>query len=322
MSNNASKVFLGILALIFGALALFFGVKYGQVQKQNTVVIEEKKEVNKEYNTLTAEFETLKQEFEALEIKNEELNGQLSAKLKASQSSKNEVARLLKKEKLTQQELDRARTLIEQLKQEKNNLLTNVQMLTKENQVLKFSNDSLTQKVTLVVEEKTQLEADTAVLIAQKNEITAERDELAPKAEYGQVVRVNSILAEGVRYKNSGKEVDTKNYKRVEKVKVCFNLEANPIADAGDKEYMVRIIDPQGVAVYEEQRGSGVFTGKDTGEEMKYTTRTYVNYENEPKSVCLYWSQNTPFQKGMYTAEIYNKGYKVGAQQFELKSGL
>jgi len=159
-------------------------------------------------------------------------------------------------------------------------------------------------------------------LPSENTEVTAERDELAPKADYGTVIKINSIFAEGVKYNKSGKERETRNYKKIDKIKVCFNLEANPVADAGEKEYLVRIIDPLGVAVYEEQRGSGIFMEKASTSEMKYTTKTYVNYENEPKSVCLYWTQNTPFQKGTYTAEIYNSGYIVGTQSFELKSGL
>jgi len=149
MSNNTSKVFLGILAAVFALLALFFGVKYGQEVKTNEVVTVEKEQVDKEYNALAAEFEVINAEFEAIKAKNEELDGKLSENLGTMETSKKEVARLLRKDRLTRKELDKARALIDQLQLEKNNLMTNIQMLTQENLALKNTNDTLNQRVTV-----------------------------------------------------------------------------------------------------------------------------------------------------------------------------
>ncbi len=326
MNSKGTKILLGLLALAFGLLALFFGVKYKQALSENVVHIEEKQEISTEYDELNAEFDELNIEFEALKAKNEELDGALSAKIQEAQDVRDEVSRLLKDKNATQAELNRARKLIASLRQENSNLMASVKSLTEENTGLKTENRSLTTTINVVSREKTELEEEKTQLVEQtetltqeKEELQAANEELTPKAEYGSVINIGNLFAEGVKYKNSGKERTTRSSKRVEKIKVCFNVNKNPVVKPGQQEYLVRIISPEGVALHEEDRGSGIFTNAEGGEQMKYTTRTYVNYENEPKNVCLYWTQNLPFEEGIYTAEIYHHGFNVGTQQFELR---
>jgi len=329
MKNDASKIFLGILATVFGLMALFFGINYNKMKNLSDDYLVEKTEINEEYDILTAEFDELTAEFETIKAKSVDLDGQLNTKLEELEASKSEISRILRKERLSRSELEKARAMINSLKTEKDELLVTVQTLNQENQTLKYEKQELTSTLAVVNTQRVEVIAqrDSVAQVAEtlsveKDELQAEKEELEPIADYGGVIHVSNMYAEGVKYKNSGKEKTTTNYKQVEKLKVCFNLDANPVAEAGEQEYLVRILSPEGVAVFEEQRGSGTFESPETGEGMKYTTKTYVNYENEPKSVCLYWTQNNPFQKGIYSAEVYHKGYKVGSQQFELKSGL
>jgi hypothetical protein len=53
---------------------------------------------------------------------------------------------------------------------------------------------------------------------------------------------------------------------------------------------------------------------------MQYSTTASVDYQNQAKAdVCTMWNQGTPFVAGKYTAEIYQDGYLIGKQNFELK---
>jgi len=325
MKNDVSKIFLGILATVFGIMALFFGVQYTKMKNQSDSYLEQKTEVTNEYDELTAEFDELSQEFELIKASSLELDTELQAKIDEVETTKNEVSRLLRKDKLTRSELNKARKMLTELRSEKDNLVATIEVLNQENLALKYEKQELSKTLSVVNTERVAITAErdsvitvTETLTTEKSELEDNVKELAPKAEYGSVIHVNGMLTEGVRYKNSGKEVDTRNANKVEKIKVCFNLEENPVAEAGDQEYLVRILSPEGVTIFEEARGSGPFTGNN-GEGMKYTTKTYVNYENKPKSVCLYWAQNVPFQEGLYTAEVYHHGFKVATQQFELR---
>lgn len=128
-----------------------------------------------------------------------------------------------------------------------------------------------------------------------------------------------NISGSAVNVKKNGKEVSTSKAKRTDQLKVCFDMMRNPIAKAGKKEVMLRIISPQGDVLSVESMGSGVFTHGDTGEQMKYTTKATIDYQNQSENYCMYWEQNSSFIGGNYTAEVYNDGYLIGSGGFSIK---
>ena len=58
---------------------------------------------------------------------------------------------------------------------------------------------------------------------------------------------------------------------------------------------------------------------KKTGEEIRYTQVKEYDYVNDETDLCFDWQPNTPFQKGNYDVEIYNKGHLAGKGNFVLK---
>ena len=107
--------------------------------------------------------------------------------------------------------------------------------------------------------------------------------------------------------------------KNVEYLKICFNTTANEIADQGMEQFYVRIINPIGETLAVEDLGSGITTNNRTGEEIRYTKVKELDYSNEEMSACFHWQPNTPFTKGTYDIEVYNKGYLAGAGSVTLK---
>jgi hypothetical protein len=85
------------------------------------------------------------------------------------------------------------------------------------------------------------------------------------------------------------------------------------------KTLFIRIINPQGVPLAIQDRGSGVFTTVESGQESQYTTVANVDYKQQRDNVCVNWSQGTPFESGKYVAEIYQDGYLVGKKECELR---
>ena len=324
MKSNVERIVAGILIFTFGALALFFGLKYSEVKKEANTVSTEKLQVTQQYNELNSEFETLKLEFDEIENSKYELTGELETKRQELIEQKDEVSRLLRKDRLSRTELNRARTMIDELKNEKNALLTQLKDLGEENLALKVENDNYSKTLTSVYQEKETLVArqdslveETNQLVVAKQELEEKQQEDAPKVEFAQVVPVRAINAGGVRYKNSGKERETDNNTRVDKLKINFTVEKNPVAEIGAKEYVVRVIGPDGLVIYDRERGSGEFTSN-AGEGMKYTTSTNVDYDGNEKNVSLFWRQDSEYQEGVYTVQVFNRGFEVGSSTFEL----
>jgi hypothetical protein len=114
--------------------------------------------------------------------------------------------------------------------------------------------------------------------------------------------------------------VETKSAKKVESIKVCFDIDENKVSEPGSKIFLLRIVSPEGVTLAVQSQGSGVFELADSGEKSQYTTKQEINYEQKKKNVCMYWEGAAGgFGKGTYTIEIYQDGYNTGTTTMELK---
>ena len=323
-----TKIILAILAAVFGFLALYYGVKYHQVKGEAEVFEMQTKSANSEYYQLVDEFEVISNELDSMILSRKEAYSELDQKTKDLEKMQAEISRLLRQGELSRAELNKAREMIDNLRVEKNNLLAQIENLNAENVGLRQQNETMTNQIKVVSEEKSALEEENTSLTTENvslqkdnEELVAEREENKEKVLFSQVVPVKNIFVDGLKYKNSGRETTTSNYKRVDKLAINFTVSTNPVADNGPKEYLVRVINPDGTVAYDRSRGSGDFVSAES-EGMKFTTNTAIDYQSEEKKVTIFWRQDIPFQKGNYLVEIYQSGYKVGESNFELKGGL
>ena len=326
--KDTSKIILALLAALFGFLALFYGIKYNQAKNTSQTYLIEKEEVNEEYDKLVSEFEIISNELDSMIISRREALSTLDEKTTELENMQAEISRLLRQDRLSRNELDQARQMIDELRVEKDNLLAQISTLNTENASLREENTNYSRTLTIVSQEKDSIENEKSTLEQQnealeeeRNELVEEREANADKVEFSQVIPVKNIVAEGIKYKNSGREKETSNYKRVDKLAITFTIAKNPVAEDGPKEYLIRVIYPDGTIAYDRQRGSGEFVSAEE-EGMKFTTKTAINYQQEEKQVSVFWRQDIPFQKGDYMVEVYQSGYKVGEGRFELRGGL
>ncbi|MEZ5024890.1 MAG: hypothetical protein R2728_16835 [Chitinophagales bacterium] len=316
MENKKSNLILSIVAVLFGVLTIFFGYKFSEQKASANQYMAEKVAINEDFDALTEDFNQLNVELEAIKAENMTLDSELQAKISELEAQKEQVNRLIRTG--GSGELKKAKALIAQLQSEKEDLLSSIQILREENIALLADKEQLTADLVNEKEKNVILTGEKEVLIVEKTALTKERDELIPIVNYGQVIQVNELHAEAVKLKKNGTEKTARKSKGADKLKVCFDLSKNPVATTGEQEYFVRIISPEGTAIYEEQNGSGIFKSIEDGEDMKYTSNATVDYNKEAKSVCWYWGQTNSYAKGVYTAEVYHRGYKVGTEHFEL----
>jgi hypothetical protein len=128
-------------------------------------------------------------------------------------------------------------------------------------------------------------------LVQQKAVVTRERD-LARKdydsatvviKEKDDILQVGSTLyasnfnITGIHEKSSGKEKATSTAKKVDKLRISFDLNENMIAQSGNKEIFISITAPDGTPVAVEALGSGTFSTRD-GQQKFYTQKLDVDY--------------------------------------------
>jgi peptide methionine sulfoxide reductase MsrA len=125
----------------------------------------------------------------------------------------------------------------------------------------------------------------------------------------------------GVKEKNSGKEKETATAKRVDKLKISFDLDENRITQSGLKEIYINIIAPDGSVIVIPDIGSAKFVTRE-GVEKLATKKVEVDYkQGERKQVQFELAKAQNFMPGDYKIEIYNNGFKIGEAVRSLKKG-
>ncbi len=198
--------------------------------------------------------------------------------------------------------LRRYRNQVAVLKQEREVLLQQVDSLTRSNSLLAMQRDS-----TFVELEKQAVFNDSLVV---------QNTQLAEAVERGSALNLSTFNVDAVRERSSGKMVSTQRAGRTDKLKVCFTIADNVIAQAGDRQFLIEVLDPQGNVL-----GGGSTKTNDEGASVSYSKGTDFYYENQDLDVCDFINKPAgDFQSGNYMVNVYDDNLKLlGTSKFTLK---
>lgn len=196
---------------------------------------------------------------------------------------------------------------LKRIQSQYNALNSKFNALVKENGLLKDQNMTLVSKVdslNMALGEKIRFN-DTLVI---------QNENLAKTVEKAQRLVVMNLRTQGIKEKSSGREVVTERARRADKLKVCFSIAQNEVAQSGDKLYYVQIIDSKNNVLGEKKVEN---FGDQT---LTYSFTTTVAYENKSVDVCESLDNNgVDFEKGTYFVNIFDKGTLVSKTSFTLK---
>lgn len=198
--------------------------------------------------------------------------------------------------------LSRYRRQVSVLKAEREQLLKQVDSLTRSNSMIAMQRDS-----TYVELEKQTVFNDSLVV---------QNTNLAQVVEKGSALNLSKFNVDAVKERNSGKLVSTQRARATDKFKICFTVADNVIAQAGDREFFLEVLDPQGNVL-----GGGNSMTNDNGASITYSKQTGFYYENKSLDVCDYISKPAgDFKDGNYMVNVYDDQLKLlGTSKFMLK---
>lgn len=288
-SNNKFKVLIGVLSALLIALAVYTVSLYNESKNTVSNLEVQKTEIEGELEDLIANYDEVIQDNE---IKDKDLlaaRERIEVLLDSVKGADANLA-LIKRYKVE----------IGRLKQERKLLFKKADSLIQANQLLAMERDS-----TNVLLDQTIKVVDS---VSEKNIALAET------VKKGSIVNAVDLRGEGVIVRNSGRIVDTKRASRADKVRACFTLSPNPIAEAGDRLLYVQVINPdnnllgdKGVMEFEE----GI---------LNYSTVTKVFYENEELDVCvLVDADEQDLIKGTYIINVFDGSKQVATSRMDLK---
>jgi cell division protein FtsB len=302
--------------LIYGSLIALLLITWGYMAYDKTKSSQTVQQLQAQVSTsdnsrdaLQNEFNTTSAKLDSLTGTNIKMQGALAERNQEVQKLKGNIASILKNKNATAAELAKARTMITELNGKVESLFAEVEKLKAENEQLTTSNTQLNTEKTQLTTEKTELQGTL-----QK---TAE--EKAHVEDVASTLKASNINITPINLKSGGKEKETTVAKRVDVMRVSFDLDENRIAPSGKKDLYVCVVGPDGNPI---TMGDVVATREDG--EKKYTSKVTVDYEQGKRSAISFdWKPETDakYTVGNYKIEIYQNGYKIGETTKSLKKG-
>jgi hypothetical protein len=306
-NNNNRNVLTGIL--IVALLATWGYIIYDKnktkQEKQDLTMQIVNSDSSK--NELQNELNDAARRLDDLKTSNVKADSLLKTKDKDIEALKSRVQTILNDKHATAAQLAEAKRLIAELK-------GNIEVYTAQIDSLKTANVQLTQQKQQVTEERD---------VANKNYDSANHviKEKENVIDIGSTLHASNFSIVGLKEKSGGKEKETTTAKRVDKLRISFDIDENRITQTGPKDIYVCITSPDGNPVAVDALGSGKFVIRD-GSEIPFTKKVQINYvQGQKQPVTVEWSQNSNFQTGNYKIEIYNNGFKIGEGVRSFKKG-
>lgn len=244
---------------------------------------------------------------DALKSSNASADSLLRTKDKDIQELRFRVQEILNNKNASDAQLSEARRLIAQLKGNINTYTAEIESLKNANQQLTTEKNQLTQEKEIV-----QKNYDSA------NEVLRQKD---TQLDIASTLHASNFNILGIMEKGNGKEKETTTAKKVDKLRITFDIDENRVTPSGPKEIFIVITAPDGKPVLVDALGSGRMGTRENGE-IPYTKMVKINYiQGQKTPVMVEWSQNSPFQTGNYKIEIYNNGFKIGEGVRSFKKG-
>ena len=288
-NNNRAKILIGLLVVLLVSLA---GYTYTLIQQNKETVL-----------FLEADKAEVQKELEALVVSYNEILQDNNLKDKDLLAARDRVIALLdsvKDYKANLSIITRYKAQVRGLKNERTQLFKRA--------------DSL-----LVVTQRLAIEKDstTAVLIKTikvVDSVTTANTQLFNSLEKGALIGISNLDATAIIVRKGGKIKETKRASRADKIRVCYTIAPNTLAQSGDRVLYVQVINPDNNIIGDK---SNITFGQDL---LTYSKSESVFYENQALDVCaIVGTTGQDVLKGLYTINIFDAQRQIGSTTLMLK---
>ena len=319
---NRTPLLGGIIAVLLLAL-VGLGIGYANRGSENAEVTADLVEMELFKATAEKQYHESIAELEEMRGSNEELNAMIDQQRIDLRTQKDKISSLTRDNR----NLVAARRQLKELRSQTDGYLAQLEEMRIANAQLSENNERLTSERDLLSsdlqvsrQQNENLNSERAVLVSEREQLTSTNQELSRKVGIASVIKTNNVIVVGQKERSSGKYVDRKNAKSVDRLYVCFNSLDNGVARPGNESFQLRIINPGGETIQIDAEGSGVLTSAETGDKIPYTKSVDFSFDGAAASHCAEWKvASQQYAKGTYTAELYNKGFFVGQGTVVLK---
>ena len=320
--KNRTPLLAGVIAVLLLALA-GLGIGYANRGSDNAELQSNLVEMEQFKATAEKQYYESLAELEEMRGSNEELNALIDQQKQELRVQKDKITSLTRDSR----NLAAARAELKDLRTQADGYLAQLEELRVANAALTENNERLTSERDLLSsdlqvsrQQNDQLNNERAVLVSEREQLTSTNQELNRKVGIASVLKANNVTMVGQKQRSSGKFVDRRNAKSVDRLYVCFNSLDNAVAPPGEETFELRIINPAGETIQIDAEGSGVFTDATTNEQIPYTKTVNFAFDGAAANHCAEWNvAGQQYTGGTYVVELYNKGHFVGTGSATLK---
>ncbi len=288
--DKKPSVALIVLVIVLSIAVVVLGYKYYTESKHLNQTTEEKVILEDVKSDLEKQLRDMIVEYDSLKTNNDSVNGLIVVQ-------QDKIKNLLRMQASDVEKIRKYKDEMETLRKVMRGYIVQIDSLNTRNRALTEENVQFKEKLTT---------AET-----QNQSLSKEKEILNTRVELAKVLSAKNIVVDPQN--KSGKN-NTK-VSKVTKIKVCFTIRENSVAEAGTKDVFLRIIRPDEVVL---PAGNGE-TFEFKGEQVIYSAKRQLEYENKDIDMCIFWDKNADLIPGAYTVVLYAEGYEVGSATFTLK---
>ncbi len=289
--NNSGKfkILIGVLSVLLIALAVYTVTLFNDNKSKISTLEGQKASIEMELESLIANYDEV--------IKDNELKDN---DLLAARERITVLLDSVKDAKANVALIERYRVEIGKLKQERTLLFRKADSLIAANQRLAIERDS------------TSMELQNARVVMDS--VSMENLAMNETIKKAAVVKATDLRGEAVIIRNSGKVVDTRRASRADKIRACFTLAPNDLAQTGNRILYVQVINPRNNVMGDK----AVKQFEDNN--LTYSASTNVFYENEELDVCiLINASDNDLIDGQYVVNLFDGEKQIGTTTMELR---
>lgn len=288
-NNNRAKILIGLLVVLLVFLA---GYTFTLVEQNKETVLfleADKAEVQKELEALVVSYNEILQDNE---LKDKDLMAARDRIIVLLDSVKDYKANL--------SIITRYKAQVRGLKNERTQLFKRA--------------DSL-----LVVTQRLAIEKDSTTAVLVKtikvvDSVITANTQLFKSLEKGALIGITNLDATAIIVRKGGKIKETKRASRTDKIRVCYTIAPNTLAQAGDRVLYVQVINPDNNIIGDK---SNITFGQDL---LTYSKSESIFYENQALDVCaIVGTTGQDVLKGLYTINIFDAQRQIGSTTLMLK---
>lgn len=195
------------------------------------------------------------------------------------------------------------------------NILNKPDVSLKELEIAKGLIVELNNKISNYEVQLTQLKTENQVLKTQKDSVIVVNKGLNDKVELARIIQATNIRLVAIDIRRSGrKEVESTKARRIDLLRITFDIVNNRVIEDGIKKVQIRILNPNNELLSNAALGSSSFE-TESGE-LKYfsvSKEFYLKAGESLKNIDVDWKQNSDYEKGTYKVQIFYEGHLIGA---------